>query len=362
MLSFQRLAKRYCFDGKFHSSTCGGSVGGNEIAAIINQYADQGHKPGLILSGDVIALLPQALVDNYDCFGTHPGPLPGNGGMHCSERSEIFQRLYSEYGGPWDTNTDGPYILGSFFKLASKLDKGPVISFGRIPCAAPFFDLRETDLFMQRLRLYDALIDQMVLHLPQLLDPKQRKELVRERKKNPLLGNRSLLHWHDVPELDPDYLREWLEEGRFRDHNHDILRERRFIFKPETMRQLFLDWYWPKGWPEQDFDKLYKLMVSPHLPPTAQQAKLAIPGTPDFAMGLGEIIAVQTGQSVPELHDTLTRQRGLILTHDIPRYIPTGRIQRLVTDLRIEEICAALRAQTKADVAWRRRQQKERSA
>jgi hypothetical protein len=179
-LTFNRLAKKYCADGVAHYTTAGGPRGGEQILAIFDALKEKGIEPEVVLSGDTLAILPEAITGKYDCFGTHPGPLPYIKGMQGTERSLVNHMFYNADGEYMPKGSylpgGGTNVKGCFFNLKPKLDEGPVIE----EALSPYYP--GMDLLQVRAELYHSLVSTMIAHLPQLMDKDKREALISDAR------------------------------------------------------------------------------------------------------------------------------------------------------------------------------------
>ena len=289
-LTFNALATRFAKDKKIRWTTHGGLKGGYQIAAHFTELESFDIVPDLVLSGDTLAVLPASITDRYPCFGTHPGPLPEIPGMHGTERSLLHNRLFDQHGNPNPQHTL-PYVKGSFFNLAAKLDDGPVIAYAMAPCITgmTFLQLRQ--------ELYSSLIKTMIDHLDVLLDDGQRKDLVNDRTQNPLHKS-NVTSGHHVPELAADQLSAWASDGFMGIDGDESFVQQNAIFDPVQLKNWMREFCPPK-WTDAEFDKMYDCGVSaiPLLRPKppakklwAARTALVVPGTDQFAAGIKRLI------------------------------------------------------------------------
>lgn len=293
--TFQTLAWRFCADDTVHYTTHGGPKGGAQIQAIFDKLGTQGVKPDLVLSGDTLAILPGSIVNNYPCFGTHPGPLPDIPGMHGTERSIMHHRLFNADGKP-NTRHSLPHVKGSLFNLAEKLDDGPVIAFALSPY------INGMTLLALRAGLYRSLIEKMIEHLDVFLDPEQRDTLLKQRRDRPINRPRSGLPSivPPVEELSPHALTDWAQDGiLFPEDDGTLTLQRNAIFDKGEF-QTWMSCFWPKGWGNREFEEIYFKTFHQYLPmraPPVETRKLVLPkrrlikpGTCEFASGMITLI------------------------------------------------------------------------
>jgi hypothetical protein len=184
LYTFAELGKRCCADHEVHFTSRGGPKGGEEVAQLIAGFEKQyGHGPEVLLSVDTMAILPKELLERYQCFSTHPGPLDTIKveGMQGTLRSLVNQVLYDRNGEllPADhTFGNGlAHVKGTLFMQHPELDKGPPIATALTPvmpgmCA---YEVRD--------QLYHVLTDKMIEQLPTLLDAQARTRLVAQATK-----------------------------------------------------------------------------------------------------------------------------------------------------------------------------------
>lgn len=182
--TFNQLAQLYCESRSVFYTTKGGFKGGEEVATYIETLETQhGYGPEVLLSADTMAILPQEVLQRYDCISAHPGPLDTIKieGMQATLRSLINQIFYNADGSllprDYSPRIGSPHIKGTLFLQHPELDKGPPIESVLAPicpgmCA---YQVRDT--------VYAALIDRMLELLPILLDRDARGVLVKQATK-----------------------------------------------------------------------------------------------------------------------------------------------------------------------------------
>ncbi len=214
LLTFDQLAKRYCTDKQVHYTTRGGPKGGEEAASFIAEFEKQhGQGPEVLLSVDTMAVLPKPLLEKYQCFSTHPGPLDTIKveGMQGTLRSLVNQVLYNEKGKPHKktyqfgvgglTGEGQAYLKGTLFMQHPELDKGPPIA------TTLSFTCPGMCAYQARGEVYHALTDKMLRLLPTLLDKDKRNALVEQatEAKEKLDKKKH----KKIPDLDPEQFATW---------------------------------------------------------------------------------------------------------------------------------------------------------
>lgn len=208
LLTFKQLAKRYCADGEVHYTTKGGPKGGEEVGAAITALEkEHEHGPEVLLSVDTMAILPKDLLEKYQCFSTHPGPLDTIKieGMQGTLRSLVNQVLYDTDGQPLPKDhvfgMGAAHIKGTLFMQHPELDKGPPIAVEQT------FVCPGMCAYQARDEVYHALTDAMLERLPVLLDTEKRKALVEKatREKDELDAK----HHHRIGELEAGQFATW---------------------------------------------------------------------------------------------------------------------------------------------------------
>lgn len=174
--TFKQLAAKCCADKTVHYTSRGGPIGGEEAAEIIGQLERQyGHGPEVLLSVDTMAILPADLLNRYDCFSAHPGPLDDIRieGMQGTLRSLANQILYDAGGLPLPASHQFgwglAYIKGTLFMQHPELDKGPPIRVVQTPVCPGMCAYQARD------EIYASLTDAMLELLPTFLNKKARK-------------------------------------------------------------------------------------------------------------------------------------------------------------------------------------------
>jgi hypothetical protein len=208
LLTFKQLAKRYCADQEVHYTTKGGPKGGAEVAAVVEELEKQyGHGPEVLLSVDTMAILPKDLLEKYNCFSTHPGPLDNTKieGMQGTLRSLVNSVLYDREGKPLPADhvfgKGEAFIKGTLFMQHPELDKGPPIALTQSYVCPGMCAYQSRD------EVYDALTDEMLRRLPVFLDKDARAALVQKATQEKEALD-ALPHQH-IPELDPDKFATW---------------------------------------------------------------------------------------------------------------------------------------------------------
>jgi hypothetical protein len=208
LLTFKQLAKRCCTDSEVHYTTKGGLKGGEEVAAVVEVLEKQhGHGPEVLLSVDTMAILPKELLEKYQCFSTHPGPLDTIKveGMQGTLRSLVNQVLYDADGKPLPRDhvfgMGAAHIKGTLFMQHPELDKGPPIA------VTQSFVCPGMCAYQARDEVYDALTDAMLERLPSLLDKDKRASLVEKASKEK--AELDTKPHHRVGELEADQFATW---------------------------------------------------------------------------------------------------------------------------------------------------------
>ena len=177
--TFKQLAKQCCTDGEVHYTSRGGPKGGDEVAAVVHALeAHHGKGPEVLLSVDTMAILPKEILENYQCFSTHPGPLDTVKveGMQGTLRSLVNQVFYDRDGKRMpEDHVFGmglAHVKGTLFMQHPELDKGPPIKTTLTPVVPGMCAYQVRD------EVYHALTDEMLKLLPTFLDKKARRDLV----------------------------------------------------------------------------------------------------------------------------------------------------------------------------------------
>jgi|GEM_PF-7082350 len=270
LLTFKQLAKQCCADGEVHYTTKGGPKGGEEVGGIVAALEKQnGHGPEVLLSVDTMAVLPRELLEKYNCFSTHPGPLDTIKieGMQGTLRSLANQVLYDSDGEPLPADhifgMGMAYVKGTLFMQHPELDKGPPVACAQVPVCPGMCAYSVRD------GVYDVLIDEMIDRLPVLLDTGKRVKLVakathdkEELDKKP---------HRRIAELEPELFATWqgMSVG-FADGSgpHGVHVAQNEIVSPDyfynQMRQFFPG-------PDADFEKAYTEIYGSTLERLAKQ-------------------------------------------------------------------------------------------
>lgn len=277
LMTFKQLARNYAADETVHYTTSGGPKGGDQVAAIIEGIkASRGGKgPEVLLSLDTMAILPASLLNKYQCFSCHPGPLDTVKieGMQGTLRSIVNQAFYDNDGKKIKHKPlpgEMLNIKGTLFLQHPELDKGPGISTVLTTVVLPYMSAYET-----RDHVYGDLTDKMLELLPILLDHGKRTRLVRhathEKEKHEpknhadtpdleaALYPKNRLAHVKVPKLDEEQLRRWQNNGviSFDEEGNPSLSQNS-ILDPQYFRGQMRD-YFPgtKARFAQTYDAIY---------------------------------------------------------------------------------------------------------
>ena len=132
------------------------------------------------MSVDTMGILPKSLLEKYQCFSAHPGPLDTIKieGMQGTLRSLVNQVLFDKEGKPLSKNhvlgTGEAYVKGTLFLQHPELDKGPPIEVVQTLVCPGICAYQARDA------VYHALTDAMFAKLPELLETKKRAALVEQ--------------------------------------------------------------------------------------------------------------------------------------------------------------------------------------
>lgn len=209
LLTFQQLARKYTADGEVHYTTRGGPKGGEEAAAVVAELEKRhGKGPEVLLSLDTMAILPAHLLERYQCFSCHPGPLDSIKveGMQGTLRSLANNVFYDADGNPMPPKRhplEGglQHVKGTLFLQHPELDKGPPIRTALTPVVPGMCAYRVRD------DIYWALTDEMLSVLPTLLDKDARTKLVADATHT---KEQADAHPHTrIGELEAEQLASW---------------------------------------------------------------------------------------------------------------------------------------------------------
>ncbi len=211
LLTFKQLAKRYCSDGEVHYTTKGGPKGGEEVAAVVTELEKQyGYGPEVLLSVDTMAILPAALLEKYQCFSTHPGPLDRIKieGMQGTLRALVDEVFFDRKGRPIEADFVIGYmgfgdacLKGTLFMQHPELDKGPPIVVTLTPIYLGMCAYQARDF------VYYTLTDWLLEAVPFLLNKEERTKLVERAMQ--VKADLDALPKRHVPQLEAEPFAKW---------------------------------------------------------------------------------------------------------------------------------------------------------
>ncbi len=236
--TFTQLAQRYCHDETIHYTSSGGFKGGKEVAELIAQLEEtHGHGPEVLLSVDTMAILPGDLLEKYQCFSTHPGPLDTRKieGMQGTLRSLVNHIFYDREGNSLSPHhplgLGQAYVKGTLFMQHPELDKGPPLETTFTPVVPGMCD------YQIRHEVYHSLTDAMIDHLPDLLDTEKRAALVeRITQEKAALDEEPTAR---IGRLEKDELSKWQQQAiGFGDGEGNVTILQNQIINPDYFKSL----------------------------------------------------------------------------------------------------------------------------